>query len=358
MLVELFAWLEQFESGFAVFQYLTVRGIASVLTALGIALLIGPMMIRKLQARGIGETVRDDGPASHQSKAGTPTMGGVLIILALVGSTLLWGSWDNRYLWVLLASTIGFALIGAFDDYSKLRWKRGTRARVKFLLQVALGMAVAMTLYMTAVDSIETRLMFPVVKEWQFDLGGWFVPLAVFMVVLMSNAVNLTDGLDGLAIMPCVLIAGGLGVFSYTAGHAAFAQYLGIGHVPEAGELIVYCAALVGAGLGFLWFNTYPAQVFMGDVGALAVGAALGVVAIIIRQEIVLLIMAGVMMLEVVSVVVQVISFRLTGRRPFAMAPIHHHFELRGWPEPRIVVRFWIITLMLVLLGLATLKVR
>lgn len=358
MLLELFASLEPFDPGFALFQYLTVRGILALLTALGIALLIGPAVIRWLRARDIGETVRDDGPASHQSKGGTPTMGGVLIILALLGSVLLWGSWGNRYLWVLVAVTGLYATIGILDDFYKFRNGRGITARLKFSLQVLAGVGIALALYASATDPVETRMVFPVIKEWQFDLGWAFVPLAAFMLVLMSNAVNLTDGLDGLAIMPSVLIAGGLGVYAYATGHMEFAEYLGIAHVPLAGEMIVYCAALVGAGLGFLWFNTYPAQVFMGDVGALAIGAALGAVAVMLRQEIVLIIMAGVMMMETLSVVLQVISYRLTGRRIFAMAPLHHHFELRGWPEPRIAVRFWIITVVLVLLGLATLKVR
>ena len=358
MLLEVFSWLERFDPGFSLFQYLTVRGILALLTALGIALVIGPAVIRWLQARDIGETVRDDGPASHRSKDGTPTMGGVLIILALLGSVLLWGSWGNRYLWVLMAVTVLYALIGILDDFYKFRNGRGITARLKFSLQVLVGVAVAFALYASATDPVETRLVFPVIKEWQFDLGWVFVPLAAFMLVLMSNAVNLTDGLDGLATMPSVLIAGGLGVYAYATGHAQFAEYLGIAHVPLAGEMIVYCAALVGAGLGFLWFNTYPAQVFMGDVGALAIGAALGAVAVMLRQEIVLIVMAGVMMMEILSVVLQVVSFRLTGRRIFAMAPLHHHFELRGWPEPRIAVRFWIITVVLVMLGLATLKVR
>ncbi len=358
MLLDLFVWLEQFESGFALFRYLTVRGIAALLTALALALLIGPVAIRRLRMRSIGEKVRDDGPASHQIKNGTPTMGGVLIVLALLGSVLLWGSWDSRHLWVLVAVTVLYALIGMLDDFWKLRRGRGITARLKFSLQVLAGTGIAMALYLSATDPVETRMFFPVVKEWQFDLGWMFVPLAAFMLVLMSNAVNLTDGLDGLAIMPAVMVAGGLGVFAYATGHVAFANYLGIPHVPMAGEMIVYCAALVGAGLGFLWFNTYPAQVFMGDVGALAIGAALGALAVMLRQEIVLLLMAGVMMMETLSVAIQVVSFRLTRRRIFAMAPLHHHFELRGWPEPRIAVRFWIITLVLVLLGLATLKVR
>ncbi len=358
MLLDFFSWLERLDSGFALFQYLTVRGVLALLTALGIALLIGPPLIRWLERRSIGETVRDDGPDSHRSKAGTPTMGGVLIILALLGSTLLWGSWDNRYLWALVAVTALYAAIGMLDDFRKFRHGRGISARLKFSLQVLAGVAVAFALYASATDPVETRMVFPIIKEWQFDLGWAFVPLAAFMLVLMSNAVNLTDGLDGLAIMPSVLIAGGLGVYAYAVGHVEFAGYLGIAHVPLAGEMIVYCAALVGAGLGFLWFNTYPAQVFMGDVGALAIGAALGAVAVLLRQEIVLVVMAGVMMLEVLSVVLQVVSFRLTGRRVFAMAPLHHHFEHRGWAEPKIVIRFWVITVVLVLLGLATLKVR
>ncbi len=358
MLLELFAWLESVDQGFAVFQYLTVRGVAALLTALGIALLIGPWLIRRLQDRRIGEIVRDDGPSSHQSKSGTPTMGGVLILLALLVSVLLWGTWSSRHLVVLLAVTVAYALIGMLDDYLKLSRGRGISARLKFSLQVAFGAAVGWFLFATAVDPVETRFFFPVIKEWQFELGWLLIPLTAFMLTLMSNAANLTDGLDGLTIAPTVLIAGGLGAFAYVTGHVEFAAYLGIPHVPMAGEMMIYCTALVGAGLGFLWFNTYPAQVFMGDIGALALGAALGALAVMLRQEIVLMLMAGVMMMETLSVVLQVVSYRLTGRRIFAMAPLHHHFELRGWPEPRIAVRFWIITMVLVLLGLSTLKLR
>ncbi len=358
MLLELFAWLENYDQGFSVFQYLTVRGIMALLTAFVLALLIGPSAIRWLKTKRISETIREDGPSSHQSKSGTPTMGGMFIVLAIIGSVLLWGPWDSRHLWVLIAVTIAYASIGLLDDMLKLRHGKGITARLKFFLQVLAGTAIAMVLYVSAVDPVETRMFFPVIKEWQFDMGWVFVPVAVFMLVLMSNAVNLTDGLDGLAVMPSVLIAGGLGIFAYATGHTAFADYLGIPYVPDAGEMIVYCAALVGAGLGFLWFNTHPAQVFMGDVGALAIGAALGAISVMLRQEIVLLVMAGVMVMEAASVVMQVASFRLTGRRIFKMAPLHHHFELMGWPESRIAVRFWIITLVLVLVGLATLKIR
>ena len=358
MLLDLFVWLESVDQGFAVFQYLTVRGIFALLTALAIELLIGSWVIRRLELGNFGETVREDGPQSHQAKTGTPTMGGVLILMSLLGSVMLWGSWDSRHLWVLGVVTVLYALIGLLDDTQKLRRGRGISARLKFSLQMVFGAAVGWFLFASATETVETQFLFPVIKEWQFALGLWLIPLTAFMLTLMSNAVNLTDGLDGLAIMPTVMVAAGLGVFAYTTGHAEFAQYLGIAHVPRAGEMVIYCAALIGAGLGFLWFNTYPAQVFMGDIGALALGAALGALAVMLRQEIVLLIMAGVMMMETLSVVLQVLSYRLTGRRIFAMAPLHHHFELRGWPEPRIAVRFWIITLVLVLAGLATLKLR
>ena len=358
MLLDLFAWLERYDSGFQVFHYLTVRGTAALLTALVIGMVIGPYFIRRLQFHSIGETIRDEVLSAHAPKKGTPTMGGVLILFSMLLSVLLWGSWSNRYLWILIATTVLYAAIGAFDDIWKLRSRQGIHAGTKFLLQAIVGAAIATVLYAGATIPQETMFLAPVFKEWQFDLGIWFVPLATFLLVLMSNAVNLTDGLDGLAMMPAVLIAGGLGVFAYATGHSEIAAYLDIAHIPQAGEIIVYCAALVGAGLGFLWFNAYPAQVFMGDVGALAIGAALGAIAIILRQEIVLLVMAGVFLVEVLSVVLQVASFRLTGKRVFAMAPLHHHFELRGWPEPRIAVRFWIITFILVLVGLSTLKIR
>ncbi len=360
MLYSLAIYLTQFYSGFNLFQYLTFRTILGVLTALLISLLVGPKMIRYLSRYNIGQQVRDDGPASHFSKAGTPTMGGALILVAIVISTLLWSDLGSRFVWVALFVTIGFGLIGWIDDYKKLALgnSRGLSARAKYFWQSVVGFTAAGFLYYSAHVPIETQLIFPFIKNLVIDLGPGYVLLAYLVIVGSSNAVNLTDGLDGLAILPTVLVGGALGVFAYVTGHVNFANYLGIPYVPGVGEIAVFCGAIVGAGLGFLWFNTYPAQVFMGDVGALALGAALGVVAVIVRQELVLAIMGGIFVVETVSVVLQVASYKLTGRRIFRMAPLHHHFELKGWPEPRIIVRFWIITVILVLIGLASLKVR
>ena len=360
MLLELAHWLARYESAFQVFQYITLRAILGVLTALVIAFLVGPWMIRRLAQYKVGQQVRDDGPQSHLSKAGTPTMGGALILVAVAVATLLWADLSNRQVWLVLGVTLIFGLIGAVDDYQKLRYgnSKGLSARAKFFWQVVAGVAAAAFIYATARSPVETQLIVPVFKEVAVGLGPWFIPWAAFWVVGFSNAVNLTDGLDGLAILPTVMVAGALGIFAYASGHAVFADYLQIPYIAGVGELAVFCGALVGAGLGFLWFNAYPAQVFMGDVGALALGAALGLLAVLVRQEIVLLVMGGVFVLETVSVILQVASYKLTGRRIFRMAPIHHHFELRGWPEPRVIVRFWIITVILVLVGLATLKVR
>lgn len=360
MLVWLMAYLAKFYHGFHVFQYLTLRTILSVLTALCISLWFGPIMIRRLSQYQVGQTVRDDGPQSHLSKAGTPTMGGALILFAISVSILLWGDLSNRYLWVVVAVTLGFGSIGWFDDYRKLVQKnsRGLPARWKYFWQSLLGLLAAGILYATAKTPAETQLVLPFFKNALIPLGWFYIPWTYCVIVGSSNAVNLTDGLDGLAIMPTVMVAGALGIFAYVAGHVNFANYLAIPYVPGAGEVAVICGALVGSGLGFLWFNTYPAQVFMGDVGALGLGAALGLIAVVVRQELVLLLMGGVFVIETISVILQVASFKLTGKRIFRMAPIHHHFELKGWPEPRVIVRFWIITVILVLCGLATLKLR
>jgi len=360
MLLFLAELLTHFHSAFNVFGYLTLRMILGTLTALFLSLWMGPQMIRRLVERQIGQAVRDDGPQSHLSKAGTPTMGGAMILISIAVSTLLWGDLTNHYVWVVLAVTLGFGAIGWVDDFRKVVEKnpRGLPARWKYFWQSVFGLAAAVVLYMAAKTPVETTLIVPFFKQVEFQLGALFVVLTYFVIVGSSNAVNLTDGLDGLAIMPTVMVGGALGIFAYLSGNAKFAEYLLIPYVPGAGELIIFCGALLGAGLGFLWFNTYPAQVFMGDVGALALGAALGVIAVIVRQEIVLFIMGGIFVVETLSVIVQVASFKLTGRRVFRMAPIHHHFELKGWPEPRVIVRFWIITVVLVLIGLATLKLR
>ncbi|MET4693701.1 phospho-N-acetylmuramoyl-pentapeptide-transferase [Endozoicomonas lisbonensis] len=360
MLLWLADFLSQYYHGFAVFKYLTLRGILGVLTALALSLWLGPHMIRRLSYHQIGQSVRDDGPKSHLSKAGTPTMGGALILVCIAISTLLWANLENRYIWVVLLTTGVFGIVGWVDDYRKVVEKnsRGLPARWKFFWQSVAGFGAAMFLFMTAPGVAETSLIVPFFKNVTIALGPFFVLIAYLTIVGTSNAVNLTDGLDGLAIMPTVMVASALAIFAYLSGHANFAQYLHIPFISGSGELIVFCGAIAGAGLGFLWFNTYPAQVFMGDVGALALGAALGTIAVIVRQEIVLIIMGGVFVMETVSVILQVASFKLTGRRIFRMAPIHHHFELKGWPEPRVIVRFWIITLVLVLIGLATLKLR
>jgi phospho-N-acetylmuramoyl-pentapeptide-transferase len=360
MLLWLFSWLEAFDPGFAVFQYLTLRTILSVLTALGLSLLVGPIMIKRLATLQIGQAVRSDGPSSHLSKAGTPTMGGALIIVAMLLATSLWGDLGNRFVLLAMLVVVAFGAVGWVDDYRKVVEKdsRGLRARWKFFWQTVAGSGAALALYLGAATPVETTLIVPFFKDVAFQLGPLYLVLAYFVLVGTSNAVNLTDGLDGLAIMPTVMVAGALGLMGYLTGNTVFSEYLQIPYVAGAGEMAVFCGAIVGAGLGFLWFNTYPAQVFMGDVGALALGAALGLVALVIRQELVLFIMGGVFVLETVSVVLQVLSFRYLGRRIFRMAPLHHHFELKGWPEPRVIVRFWIITLMLVLVGLSTLKLR
>lgn len=360
MLLWLAEYLSQYYSAFGVFQYQTMRAIMGVLTALLIAMAIGPYMIKHLKIKQIGQAIRDDGPQSHLVKAGTPTMGGALILVAILVSALLWGDLSNRYIWVTIFVTTVFGIVGWVDDYRKVIEKnsRGLIARWKYFWQSVGGLGAALFLYYTAQYPQELELIVPFFKDVALNLGFMYVILTYFVIVGTSNAVNLTDGLDGLAILPTVLVAAALGVFAYLTGHSVFAEYLHIPHIRGAGELVVFCAAMVGAGMGFLWFNTYPAQVFMGDVGALSLGAALGVIAVIVRQELALVIMGGIFVVETLSVILQVGSFKLTGKRIFKMAPLHHHFELSGWPEPRIIVRFWIITVILVLIGLATLKLR
>ena len=360
MLLELARWLEQLQSSFALFGYLTFRGILSALTALALSLWWGPAVIRKLAQYKGGQPIRTDGPQSHFSKAGTPTMGGALILFTVLASVLLWGDLRNKYVWVVLAVMIAFGAIGWYDDWIKIvhRDPNGMKSRWKYLLQSIFGLAAGVFLYLTADAPTATTFYVPLFKALALPLGAGIIVIAYFWIVGFSNAVNLTDGLDGLAIMPTVLVACALGVFAYASGHAEFSEYLQIPPVPGAGELVIICAAIAGAGLGFLWFNTYPAMVFMGDIGALALGAVLGCVAVIVRQELVLVMMGGIFVIETLSVMIQVASFKLTGKRVFRMAPIHHHFELKGWPEPRVIVRFWIISVILVLVGLATLKVR
>ncbi len=360
MLYWLFQQLAEVNPGFNVFAYITLRSILGALTALLVSLLLGPWFIRRLVKRQVGQPIRKLGPESHFSKAGTPTMGGALILFSIVLATLLWANLSNRYVWVVLLVTLGFGLIGWIDDYKKLvlQDSDGLPARWKYLAQSVAGLLAAYFLWSSADVPAATELIVPFFKGVAIPLGVFYIVTTYFMIVGFSNAVNLTDGLDGLAIMPSVFVAAALGIFAYVAGNSVFSEYLAMPSIPGAGELAIYCGALAGAGLGFLWFNTYPAQIFMGDIGALAVGAALGVIAVIVRQELVFILMAGVFVMETVSVILQVASFKLTGKRIFRMAPIHHHFELKGWPEPRVIVRFWIISVILVLAGLATLKIR
>ena len=368
---------------FNVFGYISLRAVLATMTALVISFVIGPRMIAWLARMKIGQSVRDDGPQTHLAKAGTPTMGGALILVSIVVTTLLWGDLRNRFIWVVLLVTLGFGAVGWVDDWRKVvrRNPKGMPARVKFGWQSLIGIiaAVYLAFSVSAPDNLQfvqaltawirsgfsvglspkADLIVPFFKTVSYPLGVWgFIALSYCVIVGASNAVNLTDGLDGLAIMPTVMIGGALGIFSYVTGNAIFARYLGFPHIPGAGELAVVCGAISGAGLGFLWFNAYPADVFMGDVGALALGAALGAIAIIVRQEIVLFIMGGVFVVETLSVVIQVFSFKTTGRRVFRMAPLHHHYELKGWKENQVVVRFWIVTMLLVLFGLSTLKLR
>jgi phospho-N-acetylmuramoyl-pentapeptide-transferase len=360
MLVWLAHHLEPYFSALSLFSYLTFRGIMGVLTGLIFGLWLGPRLIRRLQMMQIGQTVRNDGPQSHLSKSGTPTMGGVMILASVFLSTLLWARLDSIYVWVMLFVFGSFGAIGFVDDYRKVVRKNsaGLIARWKYFWQSAVALIVAVFLYCSAESAAHTQLVLPFIKDVMPQLGLLFIPLTYFVIVGSSNAVNLTDGLDGLAIMPSVMVAAAFALIAYLTGNINYAEYLIIPYIPEASELVIVCCAIVGAGLAFLWFNTYPAQLFMGDVGSLALGAGLGTVAVLVRQEFLLVIMGGVFVMETVSVILQVGSYKLRGERIFRMAPIHHHYELKGWPEPRVIVRFWIISVVLVLIGLVTLKVR
>lgn len=360
MLVWLAEYLTQFYSAFNVFSYLTFRAILSILTAMALSLYFGPKLIKRLQQMQIGQTVRDDGPQSHLSKSGTPTMGGILILASISFSVLLWADLSNKYVLVVMAVIVGYGIVGFVDDYRKVIRKdsNGLIARWKYFWQSVIAIAVALVLFFTAERPEETTLLVPFFKEVMPQLGLMYLLVVYFTVVGTSNAVNLTDGLDGLAIVPTIMVAGALALFAYVTSNVNYAQYLNILYIPMADELTVVCTAIIGAGLGFLWFNTYPAQVFMGDVGSLALGGALGIIAVLVRQELVLVIMGGVFVMETLSVILQVGSYKLRGERVFKMAPIHHHYELSGWPEPRVIVRFWIISLVLVLIGIATLKLR
>lgn len=361
MLLWLAGWLGEYVRAFNVFNYVTLRAVMATLTALTISLLMGPWVIRKLTELKVGQAVRNDGPQTHLIKAGTPTMGGSLILLSIGLTTLLWADLANPYVWLLLSVLFGTGALGFYDDWRKVVYKdpNGVSARFKIVWQSSIAIGAALFLILTARLPASTEFIVPFVKNIAYPLGAvGFCVLTYFVIVGTSNAVNLTDGLDGLAALPVVLVAAGLSIFAYVAGHAVFSKYLGLPFIPGAHEVVVFCAAICGACLGFLWFNAYPAQVFMGDVGALALGAALGTVAVIVRQEIVLFIMGGLFVVEALSVMIQVGSFKLTGKRVFRMAPLHHHYELKGWKETQVVVRFWIITMMLVLAGLSTIKLR
>ncbi len=360
MLVWLYNYLHEYSCVFDIFQNITIRAILAAMTSLFITLFVGPIMIRKLERDQIGQIIRACGPESHSTKAGTPTMGGTLILMAIVVTTLLWNNLKNVYVWVAIGVLVTFGLIGWVDDYRKLILKntRGIPGKWKYILQSLFAMIFAIILYIIAKTPIETTLFVPYFKKVMIQMGVFYILLTYFVIIGTSNAVNLTDGLDGLAILPVVMISIALGIFAYMTGHIKFAQYLQIPYIHGTEEIAVFCSGIAGAGLGFLWFNAYPAQVFMGDVGAIGLGAVLGVIAVIVRQELVLFIMGGVFVVETISVMLQVTSFKMTGKRIFRMAPIHHHFELKGWPEPRIIVRFWILTVILTLLGLATLKLK
>lgn len=360
MLYHLFYSLRDQYSVFNVFRYITIRTAYAVLTALIISFILGPWLIKKLGKYQINQTIRDDGPPSHLLKAGTPTMGGLLILIALFIPTLLWARLDNPYIWLLLFTTASLGTVGFIDDYLKIVRKKSTglKAKYKIGLQIIISLAVGLFLYFFPVDSFETRISIPFFKMVYINLHWFYIPFVMLVIIATSNAVNLTDGLDGLAIGPILIAAGTYALIAYVSGNVKFAEYLQIEYVSGSGELTVFCGAIIGAGLGFLWFNTYPASVFMGDIGSLALGGALAIIAIVSKHELLLLIIGGIFVIEALSVIIQVISYKFIGKRMFQMAPIHHHFELKGWAEPKIIVRFWIIEIILALLSLSTLKLR
>ena len=359
MFLYILEYLSSINSNFQVFEYITLRAILSIITALMISLILGPYIINQFHINNMSEVIREDGPSSHMSKSGTPTMGGLLILSSLLISTIFWANLENKYILYLIFTTISFALIGFLDDYKKLtKSKNGMPARNKIMLQLIVAGIIAYTMFTFMETTQEQQLIIPFFKDVIIDLGIFFIPFVMLVIISTSNAVNLTDGLDGLAIMPVVLVSGALGIFAYLSGNINFSEYLLIPYIKDSGEITIFIGALVGSGLGFLWFNSYPAQVFMGDVGALSLGAAVGLIAIIVRQEIVLIIMGGIFVIEALSVIIQVLSFKYRKKRVFLMAPFHHHFEQKGWAEPKVVVRFWIISFILILIGLATLKLR
>ncbi len=360
MFFHLFNALRDIIPAFRVFRYITFRTFAATLTAVIISMALGPWLIRRLRQYKIGQQIREEGPKSHFNKAGTPTMGGLLILIAVFVSTILWADLTNEHIWIVLLSTAGFGIIGFFDDYLKLIKKHsaGLSAKHKLIGQISISLLIAIYIYVNADGSFMTTLSIPFFKKLYPDLGVWYIPFVIFVITATSNAVNITDGLDGLAIGPSIVAAFSFAGLAYVTGNSLLAEYLNIIYVRGAGELTIFCGTILGAGLGFLWFNTFPAQVFMGDIGSLSLGGALGTVAILTKHEILLAILGGLFVIEALSVVIQVASFKLTGKRVFKMAPIHHHFELKGWEEPKIIVRFWIISILLALMSLATLKIR
>ena len=359
MFLYLLEYLSSINNDFLVFEYITLRAILSIITALFISLILSPYIIKKFSVNNVSEVIRDDGPSSHLNKTGTPTMGGLLILSSLIITTLLWADLENKYILYLLFITISFGVIGFIDDYKKLtKSKKGMSAKSKIISQIFVAGILSVVMFNNIDSLAEQQFIIPIFKHIIIDLGIFFIPLTILVIISTSNAVNLTDGLDGLAIMPIVLVSGALGIFAYLSGNMNFSEYLLIPYIENSGEITIFIGAIIGSGLGFLWFNTYPAQVFMGDVGALSLGAAIGLVAVIVRQEVVLVIMGGIFVLEALSVIIQVLSFKYRGKRVFLMAPFHHHFEKKGWAEPKIVVRFWIISFILILIGLATLKLR
>ena len=358
MFYHIFYSLHNIFPAFNVFKYITFRTIYAIITALLISFLFGDKVIKKLRELNIGQYIREEGPERHRSKQGTPTMGGILIIVATVIPALLWVKLTNPYLWIMVFTILSYGYIGFLDDFKKIAKKHnlGLTARQKFLLECAIALIISVTLYL--MPSIDTVLRFPFFKNLQIDLGLFYIPFAMFVIVGTSNAVNLTDGLDGLAIGPAIITVGTYLIFAYIAGNYKISHYLLVPYVPGVGEITIFLGAMFGAGLGFLWFNSYPAQVFMGDVGSLSIGATIGVSALITKNEILLIIVGGIFVLETLSVIIQVASYKLTKKRVFKMAPIHHHFELKGWDEPKIIVRFWIISILLALIGISTLKLR
>ena len=358
MFIYVLDYLISINNSFSVFEYITLRAILSIITALLISLILGPLIIRKFTTNNLSENIREDGPKSHKSKAGTPTMGGLLILSSVILSSVIWSDLQNKYILYLIFTTLMFAVIGFLDDYAKLKKNKGISAKEKLLYQIFAAGIISITMFSLIETQAEQQLIIPFFKDAVFNLGIFFIPLTMLVIISSSNAVNLTDGLDGLAIMPIVLVSGAFGIFAYLSGNINFSEYLLIPYINNAGEITIFIAAVIGSGLGFLWFNTYPAQVFMGDVGALSLGAAVGLMAVIVRQEIVLIIMGGIFVIEALSVIIQVLSFKYRKKRVFLMAPFHHHFEQKGWAEPKVVVRFWIISFILVLVGLATLKLR